>query len=137
MKAYKTAILGFGAFLIACEPALSEVAPLSIRESTKACEKEVVDACIQTDCPTYCDATERGERIDNCKKDCSKKCVIKPMSDKSKDKSTDTALDAQVREHTFACIAEKRDPEGTKSGRRMEKWQEIDTPSFAKLKNSK
>lgn len=46
--------------------------------------------------------------------------------------STNVALDAQNREQLIACIAEKRDPNGSKTGRRMTPWQDIRVASFTK-----
>lgn len=96
--------------------------PMSIKESTNYCEKAVVDFCKEKDCPTYCQTQTNPK---DCLSQCATHCALKPMG-----KQGDTPLEAQTREHLFACIAEKRDPEGKKSGRRMKPWQEIDTPSF-------
>lgn len=101
-------------------------ANMSIKDSTRYCEKAVVDFCKEKDCPTYCQAQKNPE---DCLSKCATHCALKPMGKKG-----DTSLDAQNRDHLFACIAEKRDPEGKKSGRRMQPWQDMDTPSFAKLK---
>lgn len=46
--------------------------------------------------------------------------------------ATNAALDGLNREQLMACIAEKRDPSGNTTGRRMTTWQAIRTPSYTK-----
>lgn len=109
-----------------------------IKQATKQCEQAVTQQCINVSCPAYCEKINERRRnkdqlITTCKADCTaqKRCLLKPMG--GQDDPQDPELDAQNRDQLFACIAEVRDPEGTKSGRRMEPWQTLKTPSWEKL----
>ena len=120
--------------------ALSTVeAKMNIGQATKHCEAAVAKHCQTMTCPKFCEKqferrrTNKEKLIADCKADCQKpeRCSIKPLG--GNDDPKFAALDAQNREQGIACIAEMRDPEGITSGRRMQDWQEIQTPSWQKL----
>lgn len=110
-------------------------APLSIKEATAFCEANVPLHCIAVTCPQYCDTLRSENAKSDCKLSCTqdKRCKLKPLA--GQDDPKNAALDADNRDKLIACIAEKRDPEGKKSGRRMEAWQNLMTPSLAKVLN--
>ncbi|KAB2833259.1 MAG: hypothetical protein F9K49_06835 [Caedimonadaceae bacterium] len=124
--------------LLLCAPiavlqADTEAQPMTIKESTAFCEKNVPEYCISTTCNLYCDTLRTEASKANCKSECTadKRCKLKPLA--GNDDPKNAALDADNREKLIACIAEKRDPAGTKSGRRMTQWEHIMTPSLAKI----
>ncbi|MEI8295604.1 MAG: hypothetical protein WCG04_03665, partial [Alphaproteobacteria bacterium] len=41
-----------------------------------------------------------------------------------------SVLEALTRDRLMQCIAQKRDPDNIKSGRRTENWKEVHTPSW-------
>ncbi|MGN6670847.1 MAG: hypothetical protein ACTHJ4_04840 [Candidatus Nucleicultricaceae bacterium] len=113
--------------------ATSAEQPMTIKESTKFCESEVPKYCMSTTCALYCDTLRSAASKTSCKAECTadKRCKLKPLA--GNDDPKNAALDADNREKLIACIAEKRDPSGTKSGRRMMQWEYIMTPSLAKI----
>jgi len=111
--------------------ASSADAPLSVKDATRYCEKAVAEFCVSNNCNAYCNASSAGHRqheaiLLSCKKECttSQLCLPKPLS------TSANPLDSLTREELFQCIAEKRDPEGKISGRRMISWKAVQTPSW-------
>ena len=103
-----------------------------IKKATKQCETAIVEHCTSNGgtCHQFCKAVSRGNKaLEKCNKECTadKHCKLKPIGGHSNE------LEAQNNEQLIACIAEVRDPKGEKSGRRMEPWQTIETPSWKKL----
>lgn len=107
--------------------------PISIASATKSCEIQVQDHCLSTSCPTYCSRERTPEKREQCKKECTteKRCKLRSLA--SMNDKMNQILDAQNREQLMQCIAQLRDPEGKKSGRRMIDWKDVKTPSFAKM----
>src|SRR4029078_7174896 len=139
----KFILLGVTAFFVATGADAADPVPTrSITEATKTCEAEVPNFCAATTCPQYCEKVNQNIRKDKDKKiaACKAKCIatdmckLKPIGGVS---GTETELDKQNREQLFACIAQLRDPTGEKSGRRMEDWKTIQTPSWQKLMGTK
>jgi hypothetical protein len=113
-----------------------------IKAATKKCEVEAPAECVAVTCPKFCAAIFKGRKnveaqIEKCKAECTpqKRCVLKPLG--GGDSPGNAELEAQTREHAIACIAETRDPDGKKSGRRMTPWRELLAPSYAKLVGEK
>lgn len=106
---------------------------MTISQSTTFCEREVPNYCVQTTCPLFCNALRTKRQRDLCNSGCTKtnRCQNRPIALSNADR-TNEALDAQNREQLTACIAEKRDPTGNTTGRRMTPWKDIRTPSFTK-----
>lgn len=109
-----------------------------IKKATAQCEREVPQHCMQVTCPLFCEASLKNRRnkeplITKCKEECTlqKRCLLKPVA--GNDDPQNRELDAQNRDQLFACVAEVRDPEGKKSGRRMTPWRDLTTPSWEKL----
>lgn len=101
-----------------------------VKIAVKECEKDVVEYCQTITCPIYCKLNFNGKSKDLCLEKCGTEelCHLNGIA-----LDSETSLDKQNREQLFACIAEKRDPTGTRSGRRTDiTWQEIRTPSFSK-----
>lgn len=107
--------------------------PLTIKEATAFCEKAVPQNCMSNTCPAYCDTMRGAAQKEKCKAECTleNRCKLKPLA--NMDDPKNLTLDADNRDKLMACIAEKRDPEGTKSGRRMEPWEKLMTPSMKKV----
>lgn len=132
----KTKILSFilvGGLAFICQGGARAAMPSqTIKMATASCEKEVPQNCIEKTCPAYCERYGSSKAKNDCKTGCTagNRCKLKPLA--GKDDPKNQALDADNRDKLFACIAEKRDPEGTKSGRRMEPWQTLMTPSMKK-----
>ena len=112
-----------------------------IKQASQDCEKEVIELCTSQNgtCHQFCEGIHQHKKgqqkiaaIEKCKKECTpdNRCQIKPLA--GADIAGNKELDAQNREQLIACIAEKRDPSGSSSGRRMTPWKEIQTPSYAK-----
>jgi hypothetical protein len=112
--------------------AQSAVMPLSIKDATAFCEKNVPQNCMDNTCPAYCNTMRGAAQIVKCKAECTlaNRCKLKPLA--SMDDPKNLTLDADNRDKLMACIAEKRDPAGTKSGRRMDPWEKLMTPSMKK-----
>lgn len=108
-------------------------AALTISQATTYCEREVPNYCAQTTCPIFCNSLRTKRQRDLCNSGCTKtdRCQNRPIGLTNADR-TNVALDGQNREQLIACIAEKRDPSGNTTGRRMTPWKEIRTPSFTK-----
>ncbi|MGI4852116.1 MAG: hypothetical protein ACRYGR_09275 [Janthinobacterium lividum] len=108
-----------------------------IKQATKQCEKDVATHCLNDLCPKYCERVNARRNNDKlmlqCKKECTleNRCKLKPLA--GMDDSKNLELDAQTREQLIQCIAETRDPEGTKSGRRMISWKSVETSSWSRL----
>ena len=115
--------------------ASSADAPLSVKEATRYCEKAVTELCVSKNCAAFCDASyaqqDKRQALLSCKSDgtSSKLCHLKPLATSAKQ----SPLEALTREELIQCIAEKRDPTGQLSGRRMVEWKSIQTPSWTKL----
>ena len=114
----------------------------AIKAATKKCEADVGKLCTQDGgtCHQFCEAINanstskaKTRHIENCKRECTveKRCKLKPVG--GNDTPGNKELEAQTREQLVACIAEIRDPKGTKSGRDMSPWQERETHSWKKL----
>jgi len=105
-------------------------APMTIRDATKACERDVPDNCVAVTCPKFCN-TKRGAAIEKCKADCTteKRCKLKQMGSGTVD-IDNGPLDMDNNDKLMACIAQKRDPEGKKSGRREGNWEDVTTLSM-------
>jgi hypothetical protein len=112
--------------------AVKAVAGLSIQDSTKFCEAAVPEYCIKTTCPQFCSTFRTQMSRTRCSNECAKdkRCKLKP--DVGQDDPKNQILDAQNRDQLWACIAEKRDPKATTTGRRTTPWQDLKTPSFEK-----
>lgn len=104
---------------------------MTISQATTFCETEVPNYCIQTTCPIFCNSLRTKRQRDLCNSGCTKtdRCANRPIGLTNADR-TNVALDGQNRDQLTACIAEKRDPSGNKTGRRMTPWKEIRTTSF-------
>jgi len=105
---------------------------MTIGEATTYCEREVPNYCISTTCPQYCNSLRSQASKTRCNNECSKenRCKLKPTV--GADSNTNAALDAQSRDQLWACIAEQRDPNNTKTGRRTTPWRQLRTPSFTR-----
>lgn len=106
---------------------------MTISQATAFCETAVPNYCIQTTCPLFCNTLRTKRQRDLCNSGCTKsnRCQNRPIGLTNAD-STNVALDAQNREQLIACIAEKRDPSGNTTGRRMTPWQDIRTAGYTK-----
>lgn len=108
-------------------------ASADIKAMTKQCEKDVSEFCASENgtCNRYCEAAHKGKakKITSCKEDCTADKYCK----KAGYAKTPNALAKQNKEQVVACIAQLRDPDGSQSGRRMEDWKVIQTPSFTKI----
>jgi len=103
-----------------------------IKDVTRACEIEVPAHCMGTTCPLFC-ATFRSPRLkQTCQVECTtdKRCKIRP--DAGADDPNNAILDGQNRDQLWACIAEKRDPAGTLTGRREQTWKKLETADYKK-----
>jgi hypothetical protein len=107
--------------------------PMSVQQATATCERLVPEFCMSTSCPMFCSTFYSQKDQERCLSECTldNRCQLKPLG--GHDDPKNAALDAQNRDQLMACIAEKRDPEGKRSGRRMTPWQKIATPSWARL----
>jgi hypothetical protein len=140
---HKSVLLGITSFFMATAVIAAEQVPTrSIAEATKTCEADVSNFCATTSCVQYCEKINENMRKDKDKKiaDCKAKCTatdmckLKPIAGAS---GAETELDKQNRDQLIACIAQLRDPTGKISGRRMEDWKKIQTPSWQKLMGTK
>lgn len=111
---------------------------MTVREATRYCEEAIPKHCQNVTCAQFCvKAFERRRNkeqlIASCKAECKpeNRCKLKPLG--GRDDPGNRELDAQNRDQLMACIAQSRDPTGEKSGRRMQDWKEIQTPSWQKL----
>ncbi len=112
---------------------------LTIREATRKCEQDVTQHCKTVTCSQFCEAAFANRRankealITKCKGECTpqNRCKLKPLG--GNDDPQNRELDAQNRDQLIACIAQMRDPTGEKTGRRMEDWKDLKTPSWRKL----
>lgn len=112
--------------------AQATTAPMTIKEATATCERDVPENCVTTTCPAYCDTLRSTAQKEKCKSDCTKdkRCKLKPLA--GNDDPMNAALDADNRDKLIGCIAQMRDPEGKKTGRREGNWQDLTTPSMEK-----
>ena len=133
-------LVAFGFVTIFTSALYAQVpAALSVREATKQCEQNIQQHCQNSTCAKFCEESLKNRRrnkdalIAQCKKECTpeNRCKIKPLG--GNDDFRNRELDAQNREQLIACIAQRRDPTGEKSGRRMEDWKTIETHSWRKL----
>lgn len=106
---------------------------MTITQATTFCEREVPNYCIQTTCPQFCNAIRSKRLRESCNAGCTRtnRCQNRPIGLTNAD-ATNVALDGQNREQLVACIAEKRDPSGSTTGRNMTPWKDIRTASFNK-----
>jgi hypothetical protein len=108
-------------------------ASADIRAFTKQCETDVSAFCAlpaKGTCSRYCvAANKKTPAQDSCKTH----CTAAAYCNKKGHAGTPDALAKQNKEQVIACIAQLRDPSGEKSGRRMEDWKVIQTPSFTKV----
>jgi hypothetical protein len=109
----------------------------TIREAVTYCEREVPNYCISTTCPQYCAALRSSaRRKSECRARCTGadrcnvKAVVGSTFENRGNNGDNEALDAQNRDQHWACIAERRDPAASKTGRRTTPWRELRTPSF-------
>lgn len=134
MKLFTFALVGLGALLISSS-ASSADAPMSVKEATRYCEKAVTEFCVSKNCAAFCDASypqqDKHQQLLSCKSDCTagKLCHLKPLATSAKQ----SPLESLTREELFQCIAEKRDPTGQLSGRRMVDWKAVQPPSWTNL----
>jgi len=105
---------------------------LTIGQATTFCESAVPNHCIATTCPQYCDSMRSSRSKTRCRQECTteKRCKLRAAA--GNDDPRNQALDAQNRDQLWACIAEKRDPNNNKTGRRETPWQQLQTPSFVR-----
>ncbi len=108
---------------------------INIGKTTKHCEIVVSKFCASSKgtCSRYCVTANKGkaEKQASCKTHCKVDAycsTTKPSKEK-----TIEPLVKQNKEQVIACIAQLRDPSGENSGRRMEDWKVIQTPSFTKI----
>jgi hypothetical protein len=79
---------------------------------------------------------EREKKITACKEECTpgQRCKINPLAGPEDDSIPgNRELFAQTRDQLAAAVAEARDPEGKRTGRRMIPWKDIQAPSFKRL----
>ncbi|ODM97784.1 hypothetical protein Ocin01_08888 [Orchesella cincta] len=105
---------------------------MTIAQATTFCEQAVPAHCIATTCPQYCNSMRTNKQKTRCNGECTtaKRCKLLPAA--GNDDPRNQALDAQNRDQLWACIAEKRDPDNKKTGRRETPWQQLQTPSFVR-----
>jgi len=98
------------------------VKSISIEEATRFCEAAVPQYCIKTSCLQYCSTFRTKNSHNRCAGESAadKRCKLKPAG--GTDDPKNKALDAQNRDQLWACIAEKRDPKATTTGRRTTPW---------------
>lgn len=138
----KSILLSVASFFIFTGVNAADAPTRTIAAATKACEAAVPAFCMETTCSQFCEKVNQNMRRDKDKKiaDCKAKCTandmckLKPIAGAS---GAETELDKQNRDQLIACIAQERDPSGEKSGRRMEDWKTIQTPSWQKLMGTK
>jgi hypothetical protein len=139
-KFLTTTLLCMGLLFATCKAeATTPVPTRNIALATKKCEADVTKLCVTTNCNAFCNAAYKNSKklLDKCQAECTpdKRCKLKPLA--GMDDAANRELDAQNREQLIACIAQVRDPEGTQSGRRMQDWTTIETPSWTKLMTAK
>jgi hypothetical protein len=138
-KFLATALLALGVSFLAYKAEATTTPTRNIAAATKKCEADVTNLCVSTNCTIFCEAAYKRspKLLDQCKTECTpaKRCKLKPLA--GMDDSGNRELDAQNREQLIACIAQERDPSGTQSGRRMQDWKTIETPSWTKLMAAK
>ncbi|XP_021944517.1 uncharacterized protein LOC110842946 [Folsomia candida] len=105
---------------------------MTIGDATEFCERAVPAHCVSTTCPLFCNTLRSRRQRTLCNSGCtpSGRCLLRPVA--AGDDPTNRILDAQNRDQLFACIAEKRDPAGSTTGRRMTTWEKLRSPSFKK-----
>ena len=143
MKAFIVGI--FWAFGFVCLVQQSHglaVPTRAIHNAVKKCESDVAINCVQSGtCSKFCEAAYARSRSGKtrCLKECS---VDKRCKAKGPGKQTgalviagNRELDTWTADQLAQCIAEERDPNNNKSGRREISWKDIVTPSLAKLLN--
>ena len=111
----------------------------SIRDATKKCEGAVAKNCVDSGtCADFCRAAYKSSKklTQNCLAECTgeKRCKAKGPGKQSQI-TGNRELDTWTTDQLAQCIAEERDPENTKTGRRTIHWRDIITPSLAKLLN--
>jgi len=114
----------------------------AIEQAVSKCESGVANNCVESGtCAKFCKAAYARSKSGKtrCLKECS---VEKRCKAKGPGKQTGTLvitgnreLDTWTADQLAQCIAEERDPDNTKSGRRAISWKDIVTPSLAKLLN--
>ena len=112
----------------------------TIRRAVKKCEADVANNCVDSGtCAKFCEAAYA--RSKSGKSRCLKECTVeKRCKAKGPGKQTGSLviagnreLDTWTADQLAQCIAEERDPENKKTGRRNIPWKQIVTPSLAKL----
>ena len=111
-----------------------------IQKAVQKCERDVAENCVRSGtCAAFCEAAY--SRSKSGKTRCLKECTVeKRCKAKGPGKQNGSLviagnreLDTWTADQLAQCIAEERDPENKKSGRRNIPWREIMTPSLAKL----
>ena len=113
-----------------------------IQKAVQKCERDVAKNCVDSGaCSEFCQAAYKRSKSGKTK--CTSECTVdKRCKAKGPGKQTGSLviagnreLDTWTADQLAQCIAEERDPENKKSGRRNIPWREIVTPSLAKLLN--
>lgn len=109
-----------------------------IQKAVQKCERDVAKNCVDSGaCSEFCEAAYKRSPSGktNCTRDCTvdKRCKAKGPGVQVI--SGNRELDTWTADQLAQCIAEERDPENKKTGRRNIPWREIVTPSLAKLLN--
>lgn len=113
-----------------------------IERAVKKCEAEVARYCVESrNCNKFCEAAY--SRSQSGKARCNGECTVeKRCKAKGPGKVSGTLLitgnrelDTWTTDQLAQCIAQERDPDNKKTGRRQIPWKEIVTPSLAKLLN--
>lgn len=119
----------------------------SVKDLIKKAERDVQEQCAKPDdgtCAKFCAAiyakeanlVEREKKVTACKEECTpaQRCKINPLAGPEDDVLPgNKELFAQTRDQLAAAVAEARDPEGKRTGRRMIPWKDIQAPSFKRL----
>jgi len=109
-----------------------------IKKAVQKCEGDVAKHCVDSGaCSEFCEAAYKASKSGKTK--CTTECTVdkrcKAKGPGVQDIAGNLELDTWTADQLAQCIAEERDPENKKTGRRNIPWREIVTPSLAKLLN--